>query len=71
MHVYRHISILNILSTSKLQIGEIALLGTHPRLISKYVFMRMHITGSIGTNGQMNPVEGAAERSCNIKLPVV
>jgi hypothetical protein len=42
------------LSTSKLK-GEIVVSDTHPRFISKYVFMRMHITGSIGTNGQMNP----------------
>ena len=67
--VRTHTFILNILLTSKL-IGEIVVSGTHPRFISKYVFMRMHITGSIGTNGQMNPGGGAAER-CNIKLPVV
>jgi hypothetical protein len=33
--------------------------------------MRMHITGSIGTNGQMNPAEEAAEIGCNMKLSVV
>jgi hypothetical protein len=33
---------------------------THPKFISKYVFMRIHITGSIGTNGQMNPATEAA-----------
>jgi hypothetical protein len=40
---------------------------THPRFISKYVFIRIHITGSNGTNGQMNPAAEAAAR-CVIQV---
>jgi len=55
MHVKAYISFLYAVKKLK---GS----STHPRFINKYVFMRIHITGSKGTNGQMNPTADTEAR---------